>query len=89
VSEEDAGGRAGDDVEQGARLESDARARIGSLAHELNNHLTAIRLTAEICESKLDDRERVERGLAQIRQLAKQSTSVTDELSRLGHLSVP
>jgi signal transduction histidine kinase len=77
----------GDEVEQRMTLEGDERARIGALAHELNNHLTAIRLTAELCESKLDDRERVERGLQQIRELAQQSTRVTDELLRLGRPS--
>ena len=65
-------------------LDDDERRRVGMLAHELNNHLTAIRLTAELCESKLDDRERVERGLRQIRELGDQATRVTDELLKLG-----
>jgi signal transduction histidine kinase len=65
-------------------LEDDERHRVGALAHELNNHLTAIRLTAELCESKLDDRERVERGLRQIRELGDQATLVTDQLLKLG-----
>jgi signal transduction histidine kinase len=68
-------------------LESDERGRVGALAHELNNHLTAIRLTAELCETKLDDRERVERGLRQIRELAEQSTRVADDLLRLSRPS--
>ena len=65
-------------------LDGHERARIGAIAHELNNHLTAIRLTAELCESKLDDRDRVERGLGQIRELAREAARVTDDLLQLG-----
>jgi signal transduction histidine kinase len=63
--------------------------RVGVLAHQLNNHLTAIRLTTEICEQKLDDRERVERGLRQIRELAQQAAAVADELLRLSRPPAP
>jgi signal transduction histidine kinase len=59
------------------------RNRVGALAHELNNHLTAARLTAEICERKLDDRARVERGLRQIRELTENARRVADELLAL------
>ena len=65
-------------------LSADESRRVGELAHELNNHLTAIRLTVEICERKLDDRERVERGLREMRELADQATRVAGELRALG-----
>lgn len=65
-------------------VDADPLRRVGALAHELNNHLTAIRLTTELCESKLDDRERVERGLREIRGLAEQATRCVHELLRLG-----
>ena len=65
-------------------VDGDALRRVGALAHELNNHLTAIRLTTELCEAKIDDRARVERGLREIRQLAEQATRCADELLRLG-----
>jgi hypothetical protein len=62
----------------------DTLRRIGALAHELNNHLTAMRLTTELCEAKIEDRERVERGLRQIRELAEHATRCADELLKLG-----
>jgi signal transduction histidine kinase len=61
-------------------LTDDERRRVGALAHELNNHLTATRLTVELCERKLDDRARIERGLRQIRELAEHASRVADEL---------
>ena len=65
-------------------LEAEDRQRVAALAHELNNQLTAIRLTAELCEAKLDDRDRIERGLRQIRELGEQATELTEDLLRLG-----
>jgi signal transduction histidine kinase len=62
----------------------DAPERVRELAHELNNHLTAIRLTTELCERKIDDTERVERGLREIRGLVDQARTCVDELLRLG-----
>ncbi len=64
--------------ESADRLEGTA-----ALVHELNNHLTAIRLNVELLETKLDDATRVEAGLAQIHRLAEQAARVGDELARL------
>ena len=61
-------------------LTDDERRRVGALAHALNNHLTATRLPAELCERKLDDRARIERGFRQIRELTAHATRVADEL---------
>jgi signal transduction histidine kinase len=67
----------------GMDLTDDDRRRVGALAHELNNHLTAARLTAELCERKVDDRARVERGFRQIRELTEHAIRVADELLAL------